>query len=1245
MKKSIKSVIAWILISSMLFIPFGNASYASDNDLEQNEIQSSDIEDSLDNANSVGIEKEGDGASPEEFQQAQRLFSKLSTNLSKVQMQTEQTILDRHQSHVSTNIERYTVLVLDTSSKSHFLNNNNQIIYTADTAVEYVKEAANKFIADIYNAKGTNHIAIIEYKENTARVVSPFSTNLEKLSLAINGLYDSSDTRNIAAGLQKAEELLDGVSDASAIKNVVLFTTGMTNDGDYNYNGHYNKNTIGSNWRRTDTEVKLYAYANCAYKAVESLKRKATIYSVGLFQTLKDMPDYGLEVVQFFKLCALEFATSSNYFYDVKNPENLEFVFGEIAEDLSKQPIDFYYSSGATKDYKASCHYTDRYFYEDSCGKGQMDGYNRSLSTASLCLALSAFGSNEGGNSNYSHKYKNVEKFLDDLQFNDFDKNDWFEKKPQSDSIGVAVASKPLINNNETYTLIAVAIRGGGYESEWAGNFTVGKEGQHYGFSEAKNKVLKFLKSYIKKNKINGNIKIWLTGYSRAAATANLVAGAINDNKTMFGDNVVCEKKDLYAYCFETPMGAQKSEITNQLKYNNIYNIINKNDPVTKVAMSALGFRRFGGDYFLPEKITDGRNYIDKQEAMLQFYNKMDSKNEVGKYTVDDFKMKKIVLQYILPGGEELVQNDNHNNSIQAEYLDTTINKLTTEQIKTRDNYVNELQNGIRTIFTAIYGTLFPDQPLQRSDHFLELLLDKLGSEKNLGKIVVAVFSSSSEENVQGIIDDIVGEALNEAGINNYNPSVLVDFVKAIAKLAVNFAVTHPNLTVTLFANFNSLKEAHYPELCLAWLMSQDKNYSSSSVLYDGGGNYRIIHINCPIDVEVYDSMNNLQASIKNDIPQEVKKSSIVSSINEDGEKLIYLPANEDYTVKLSATEDGDMYYSINEYSSTEGDITRIVNYSDITVQKNDILNAEVPAYEGNEQNNETLYSTTNYRLMLSDKTVIEPDKDLTGNKAKAASYIITVKADNEDYGLVLGQGIRDQGSFAQIEAVAKDGYEFAGWYENNSLVSKDAIYRFCVEKDTVLIAHFKQEKELEESFGQENNKIKKINITGISKKIAAGKKVKLTATVIPKNATNQKLSWSSSNKKYITVNKNGKISVKKAGIGKTAIITAKACDGSRVKTKYKIQIMKNAVKSIKLKVSSKSIKAGKSLKIKAKVFTTGKKSNKKLKWSSSNKKYATVSNSGKVKTKKAGKGKYVIIYAKSTDGSNIKAKIKIKLK
>ena len=87
----------------------------------------------------------------------------------------------------------------------------------------------------------------------------------------------------------------------------------------------------------------------------------------------------------------------------------------------------------------------------------------------------------------------------------------------------------------------------------------------------------------------------------------------------------------------------------------------------------------------------------------------------------------------------------------------------------------------------------------------------------------------------------------------------------------------------------------------------------------------------------------------------------------------------------------------------------------------------------------------------------------------------------------------------------------------------------------------------------------------------------------------------------------------------------------------------KGIVKKISI-IGKQSVKAGKKIKLKAKVKAT-KGANKKLKWISSNTEYATVSASGKVKTKKSGKGKKVKITAMATDGSNKKKTITIQIK
>ena len=172
--------------------------------------------------------------------------------------------------------------------------------------------------------------------------------------------------------------------------------------------------------------------------------------------------------------------------------------------------------------------------------------------------------------------------------------------------------------------------------------------------------------------------------------------------------------------------------------------------------------------------------------------------------------------------------------------------------------------------------------------------------------------------------------------------------------------------------------------------------------------------------------------------------------------------------------------------------------------------------------------------------------------------------------------------------------------------------------------------------------KVAKITVTAPSNKLSAGKKVKLTAN-ISNDASNKNIKWTTSNKKYATVDKNGVVKFNKKAAGKTVTITAYATDGSGKKATFKIKIMKGTVKKIKI-TGKKTVKAGKTLSLKAKV-TASKGANKKLKWTSSNTKYATVSGSGKVKALKAGKKKSVKITAMATDGSGKKATVTIKIK
>lgn len=87
--------------------------------------------------------------------------------------------------------------------------------------------------------------------------------------------------------------------------------------------------------------------------------------------------------------------------------------------------------------------------------------------------------------------------------------------------------------------------------------------------------------------------------------------------------------------------------------------------------------------------------------------------------------------------------------------------------------------------------------------------------------------------------------------------------------------------------------------------------------------------------------------------------------------------------------------------------------------------------------------------------------------------------------------------------------------------------------------------------------KVKKVKLNKKKATLRYKKKLKLKATVTPKNATNKKVKWYSSKKKYATVSKSGVVKAKKKGIGHTVKIYAKAKDGSRKKAYCKVKIKK----------------------------------------------------------------------------------------
>lgn len=280
--------------------------------------------------------------------------------------------------------------------------------------------------------------------------------------------------------------------------------------------------------------------------------------------------------------------------------------------------------------------------------------------------------------------------------------------------------------------------------------------------------------------------------------------------------------------------------------------------------------------------------------------------------------------------------------------------------------------------------------------------------------------------------------------------------------------------------------------------------------------------------------------------------------------------------------------------------------------------------------------------------TVTSGAGDKAKTESKVFSFTVTKPLDNgkseqEEAKAALTTEISNTKS--KVEKLKKTDYTDKSWNALQAAIAKaEAILKNPNAKATEINA---VKAELEAAYKGLKKKvlIKNISFAAKTYKIAAGRKVTLKPKFTPANASNTSLKWSSNNKKYATVSSKGVVKTKKAGIGRTVTITAKAQDGSNKKQTVKIKIMKNAVTKITLKASSKTVKAGKKIKIKATVSANGKKANKTLEWKTSKSKYATVNKKGEVTAKKAGAGKTVTITATSTDGTNKKKSIKITIK
>lgn len=233
-----------------------------------------------------------------------------------------------------------------------------------------------------------------------------------------------------------------------------------------------------------------------------------------------------------------------------------------------------------------------------------------------------------------------------------------------------------------------------------------------------------------------------------------------------------------------------------------------------------------------------------------------------------------------------------------------------------------------------------------------------------------------------------------------------------------------------------------------------------------------------------------------------------------------------------------------------------------------------------------------------------------------------------------------------ELKKPVRNGYTFVKWVDQGGYTIRKT-EPYGLSGDLVYTAIWEENKKSgitgNNSAANTVSGQQKLTITGETRKVAAGKKTTLQVKTSSGTVNPLTMNWISSNTKVATVSKKGVVTFKKNTGGKSVVITATLKSNKIVKVTYKLTATKNPVTKITIS-GKKTMKVNKSQKLKAKV--SGKSgAYKAVKWTSSNKKYATVTSKGQVKALKAGKGKTVKITATALDGSGKKATFKIKLK
>jgi len=703
---------------------------------------------------------------------------------------------------------------------------------------------------------------------------------------------------------------------------------------------------------------------------------------------------------------------------------------------------EFIFSSTEKGDIKYTFDYDDKWFIEDSSYI-----YNHELAKTSLKMALATFG---GDDTNLKYLYDKLNYTYTDniVDQEDQDSDDsivypdtwkYFSYDDEEyDTIGFGIAYHNIEYKNKKYTIVSVAVRSAGYESEWASNFTVGQSGDSYGFSQAANHVKEKLIEYLGSINTPYETKLWITGYSRGAATANICGYYLDleaKNNSLFG----IKPEDIYTYTFETPKGKLDSDFNN-VTYtfggktydleNNIFNIVNNADLITKVVMSEIGFSRYGIDKNLPNVLT-----VPNYKNSTLYTNMINKYKSIYSYSgnaLDDAKITKLTTL------------DINQNALFNCFAYAMTDLLKENGNDARVNYADPNKTNGQVVARLVMADLLTSADRQFHSVSIWAKTDKNTSDKT-----VFTFDDLNDKETNyllGLVTELLANlVLYEANMTNlyvgittsdYDGNNQVTRVISLTKKQYNKVKSYLTDQVTNIAGKNSeyfgkiedwLACAHYPELCLSWMEAGGVTLFKNQRYVK----YRVFGRNT--ELKVYYGSNEV-ASLDSSVTG-MSTGLIESYIDDDDYLVVIVPEDANYKVKIKTN-----------YILGSGRYAYISTYN----VNNENVALKSAAFEMSRNKSYEIIATKDYYSLNGSTSALQ-----VNSISDSSDVHININNDNVNAGSVSGSGTYSLYDTVNLSVdLINAPYEFNGWYdEKNRLISTSEEYEYIAEYDTTITA------------------------------------------------------------------------------------------------------------------------------------------------------------------------------------------------